>query len=113
MEVKVATTSEIPPGERKFVNIEGTEIVLVNLDGDYHAFANYCPHMGGPVGKGPLESVSDYDAEWSISCPFHGWRFDVESGEAIFPSRKRLKKYDIDLDKYDVYVEDKTIKVQL
>jgi len=113
MDIEVATTVEIPPGERKFVDIDGKEIVIINIDGDYHAFANYCPHMGGPVGKGPVSEVSDHDAKWSISCPFHGWRFDLESGDAIFPSKKRLKKYDVNLEKYDVSVEDQTIMLHL
>ena len=99
-EVTVATTSEIPPGERKFFDIKGTEVAVINQDGTYHAVRNSCPHMGAPVAQGPIEtSTRDCDGEdcekTILSCPFHGWRFDLDSGQAVFSENTRVRKYDV------------------
>lgn len=91
----VATTNELQPGDRKLVEINGTEITVFNVDGEFYAIRNFCPHMEGPVGRGPVENQ---DCETpTIDCPFHGWTFDLETGEASFGKSKRLMTFDVEV----------------
>lgn len=105
---KVAELSELEPGDRKHVEVKGKEITVLNVDGDYYAVENFCPHMGGPVGNGPLDTDGDRNI---IMCPFHEWRFDLESGKVVFPSKMKVMSYDVEeyddvtLEKYEVNVE--------
>jgi 3-phenylpropionate/trans-cinnamate dioxygenase ferredoxin subunit len=99
-EVPVAKTSDIPPGERKFFDISGNEVAIINDSGTYHAVRNSCPHMGAPVARGPVEkSTNDCDGgeceRTILSCPFHGWRFDLDSGKAVFNENTRVRKYEV------------------
>lgn len=100
--VPVATTDELGPGDRKFVEVNGVEIALLNVGGSYYAVKNSCPHMEGPVGRGV---TSHADSAPRIRCPFHGWTFDLGSGDALF-GRKRLRTY-------EVSVEDGQVRVRL
>lgn len=107
-QIKVADVDELAPGDRKHIETKGKEITILNVDGDYYAVENFCPHMGGPVGNGRLSVDDDRRI---IMCPFHEWRFDLESGDVVFPSKFRVMSYDVEsledvsLEKYDVDVE--------
>lgn len=100
--IKVAEVEELGPGDRKHVELKGKEITILNVDGSYYAVENFCPHMGGPVGNGPLQHDEDRDI---IMCPFHEWRFDLDSGNVVFPSKMRVMSYDVSLEKYDIDIE--------
>lgn len=100
--VKVAEVDELEPGDRKHIGIEGREITILNVDGSYYAVENFCPHMGGPVGNGPVQHDEEHDI---IMCPFHEWRFDLDSGDVVFPSKKRVMSYDVSLEKFPIDIE--------
>lgn len=72
--VTVAQVNEIPPGSCRTVEVEGTYLALCNVDGTFRAVDNTCPHAGGPLGEGSL-------AGEVLECPWHGWRFNVRTGE--------------------------------
>ena len=48
----VATVDEIPPGERKIVEIGGRSLGIFNIKGEFYALRNICPHQGGPLCEG-------------------------------------------------------------
>jgi 3-phenylpropionate/trans-cinnamate dioxygenase ferredoxin subunit len=99
----VARVEEIPPGERKIVQIGGRSIGIFNLDGDYYALRNRCPHQGGPLCDGfqfgALRSTLPGEYDYSrpggiIRCPWHGWEFDIRTGRSWFdPERQRVRSY--------------------
>jgi len=104
----IATASDIGPGERKIVEIDGRSIGVFNVNGTYHAIRNRCPHQGAPLCKGrisgttlpskPGEYVWGRDGE-IVSCPWHGWEFDITTGESVFnPHRMRVKAYEVTLE---------------
>lgn len=72
----VLKTSALAPGEMQAVTIDGTEILVANVEGSYCAFGNICPHEEAPLVDGEL----DGDA---VVCPWHFTRFDVRTGEAL------------------------------
>lgn len=101
----VATVGEIPPGERKIVEIAGRSIGVFNLGGEFFALRNRCPHQGGPLclGKqsGFIHSSGPGEYEYSrkgeiLKCPWHGWEFDIRTGQSWFdPARVRVRQYDV------------------
>ena len=76
--VKVAKTSDIEPGDAKIVEVKGKEIALFNIGGKFFAIDNMCTHEEASLGEG---EVSGYE----VTCPLHGAKFDVRSGEVLGP----------------------------
>jgi 3-phenylpropionate/trans-cinnamate dioxygenase ferredoxin component len=72
----IAPTSELPSGERLFIEVEGKSIVVLNIAGQYFAIADICTHDDGPLGDGDVEG-------YNIVCPRHGGEFDVRTGQAV------------------------------
>jgi nitrite reductase/ring-hydroxylating ferredoxin subunit len=97
--VKVATTSEVPPGQAKQVQANGKAIALFNLGGSYHAIDNTCPHRGGPLAEGEVEGNA-------VTCPWHGAKFSVTSGEVLSPpARAGVASYRTRVNGQDIEVE--------
>ena len=76
--VKVADVAEVPPGEMKIVELDGREVVIANVGGQFFAFGSECTHRGGPLGEGML--MDDV-----VECPWHGGQFSVRTGEVVSP----------------------------
>ena len=74
--VEIAPASELPNGERLFVEIGGKSLVIFNIAGQYFSIADICSHDDGPVGEGDVEN-------FNITCPRHGGEFDVRTGKAV------------------------------
>ncbi|RQH02325.1 Rieske (2Fe-2S) protein [Natrarchaeobius oligotrophus] len=116
--VRVGTVDELGPGERTIVEIDGEAVGVLNVEGDYYAIQNTCEHMGGPVcsgrvqgklvaefvepGKRPEEDFSD---DKTIACPWHGWEYELETGEHIGDDSISLETYDVVVEDGVVYVE--------
>lgn len=101
----VARVDEIPPGERKIVNIERRSIGVFNVDGTFLAVRNQCPHAGGPVCNGVISGLVTSDRPGSytylrrgeiLRCPWHGWEFDLRTGQSWFdPTKTRVRAYQV------------------
>lgn len=74
--VKAAATGEFQDGSKKKVNVQGQEIMLARVGGNYYAIGNLCPHMGGDLAAGTLEGTI-------ITCPRHGSQFDITDGHNV------------------------------
>lgn len=72
----VVDVSELPNGERLFIEIDDEPVVIFNIAGDFYAIADRCTHDDGPLGEGDLEG-------FEIACPRHGARFDVRDGSVL------------------------------
>jgi 3-phenylpropionate/trans-cinnamate dioxygenase ferredoxin subunit len=104
----VAAVEEIPPGGRKIVDVGGRSIGVFNVDGEYFALRNRCPHQGGALCEGTLWGILkadvpgdfDYSASKEIlTCPWHGWEFHVRTGQSwCDPRRLRVRRYDVSLE---------------
>lgn len=94
---RVADVDELPPGRVKTVTADIHSMALTNIDGEYTAMENHCPHQGGPLGEGSIEVGNDGQC-W-LRCPWHGWDFDPktgrppggheDSGQKLFPLEVR------------------------
>ena len=95
----VAKRNEIPPGSTKRVVVDGTPLLICNVDGDFYAIEDVCTHDGGPLDQGELEGNR-------IMCPRHGALFDVTSGAALtLPAVMPLETYSVSTEGDDVLVE--------
>jgi len=95
---RVAGIIEIKPGQRKVVLVNGSEVLLLNLDGNFLAINNRCPHADFPLARAPISGDM-------IVCLNHGWMFNIKTGECITNRSCPLKRYKL-------IVEGKDIKVQ-
>jgi len=75
---RIADLDELPPGRVKTVIAGSQSIALTHIDGGFHALDNRCPHQGGPLGEGSIETGTDGQC-W-LRCPWHGWDFDPKTG---------------------------------
>lgn len=92
--------SALGPGEGRVVRAGRHEIALFNVDGEYHALDNACPHEGGPLGEGIV-------AGGTVTCPWHFAEFEIASGASLDPIAP------CDVETYPVIVEDGMVKVDL
>ena len=84
----IAAESDCPPGG-SIERVAGDRMVaLANVDGVYHAIDGLCPHQGGPLGTGVLCGEI-------LSCPWHGWQFDVTSGRHRYSQTVRQQVYEV------------------
>ncbi len=77
--IKVATVDELPDGRVKTVVADNRFLCLAHFNGEWAAMDNHCPHQGGPLGEGSIESGADGQC-W-IRCPWHGWDFHPLTGK--------------------------------
>jgi 3-phenylpropionate/trans-cinnamate dioxygenase ferredoxin subunit len=109
----VAKASDIPPGERKIVEIEGRSIGLFNVHGTFVAVLNVCPHQQAPVCRGRLGGTTlpspPGEFRWGregeiLACPWHGWEFDLLTGRALADRSRRLRLYPVTVEEDTVFV---------
>jgi nitrite reductase/ring-hydroxylating ferredoxin subunit len=99
--IRVAKTSDLPSGQGMVVEVAGHPIALFNVNGEYFALDNVCPHRGGPVGEGFVDCQN-----MTVQCPWHGWTFSLSSGlSPINPFAK--------LERFNVKVEGEEIQISL
>lgn len=72
-----APTDWVEPGTSKIVDVDGFPVALANVDGEFYAFQSLCPHQGTTIGNRPI------DPDCVVSCPQHGSRYDVRTGECL------------------------------
>ncbi|MFB6135865.1 MAG: Rieske (2Fe-2S) protein [Halobacteriaceae archaeon] len=101
-------------GARAFAQVEGVEVAVFRVDGEFHAVANHCAHQGGPLCEGELRGRHEVgDDGWdlryddtprTVVCPWHGWRFDVESGRSVDDERYAVPTYEVEVEDGEVFV---------
>ena len=106
----VAETTEIDQGERIVVQVEGREVGIFNVEGEYFAYTNWCAHQGGPCCEGSLTGTMDasFDREslevsldWSedndiLNCPWHGWEYEIDTGECLSRNGISLPEHEVE-----------------
>lgn len=96
--IKLAEKSQIPPGKSIIVmSPKGKEIALFNIEGEIYALDNSCPHQGGPLGEGDIEDSC-------VTCPWHGWQFDVKTGNCINMPGEDAEKITITVQNDGIYL---------
>jgi nitrite reductase (NADH) small subunit len=90
-------TTETESGRARVVYLRGIEIALFNVNGDFYAVDNLCPHEGGPLVAGTIRGMV-------LTCPWHRWQFDLKTGcSPVNPA--------IQVQTYPVQIEGERIKI--
>jgi nitrite reductase/ring-hydroxylating ferredoxin subunit len=113
----VGPAADLQPGMSTIVYPDKVKsgIGVFNVDGDFYALKNTCPHMGGPLCRGKVRGTSraevSADAQpevlWErhgeiLSCPWHHWEFEIKTGRTIFTSKQRVRGYPVEVVPPDV-----------
>ena len=96
----VGKKSDISPGSMQKVAVDGRDILVVNIDGNYYACDDTCTHSGASLTEGTLEGST-------VTCGWHGAKFNCKSGKLEkFPAKIRdLKSYQIVVESDSVFVQ--------
>ena len=95
--MKVASIGEVPPGSVKHILVRGKPVALCNVQGQFFAVNEICPHMGGPLSGGKLEG-------FILACPWHGWTFDVRTGQPDHPGGHSISTYEVKVEAGEIWV---------
>lgn len=105
---QVAAVGEIPIGGRKVVEVAGRSIGIFNIEGEYFALRNTCPHQGAALCAGKLSGfvMANTPGQYTytrrgeiLRCPWHGWEFDVKTGQSwIDPEKTRVRTYAVSVE---------------
>jgi nitrite reductase (NADH) small subunit len=96
---RIAQASDLPAVNQAKEFAFGDKVVCVaNVNGTISAMDNVCLHHGGPLGQGMIEGGK-------VVCPWHGWQYDPQTGQAAHNSNARVAVYPIKIENGDVMVE--------
>lgn len=108
-EVPVGRVEEFDEFDRKIVLTDGTKVGVFRVDERFYAYENRCMHQGGPVCEGRIlgkvETVLEddrnvlrekfSDTEKHLVCPWHGYEYDIKTGQHAGDRRLSLNRFDV------------------
>lgn len=71
--IDVGVASALSPGEHWLIDVDGTDVAIFNIEGEFYAIEDVCTHDGAEIASGELDGDE-------IVCPRHGARFCVKTG---------------------------------
>jgi nitrite reductase/ring-hydroxylating ferredoxin subunit len=95
--VTVARVEDVPAGTVRPFKAGDEEIALAHCAGGFYAVQQHCLHLEGPLGEGFLEGCV-------LTCPWHGWQYDVRTGQNEFDLAIQLRTYDVQVEDGEVRV---------
>src|SRR5262245_13097122 len=95
--VTVGRVEDFPAGSMRTVRVGDEQVALARVGDEFYATQGACLHLKGPLGEGALEGHV-------LTCPWHGWQYDVRNGYNEFDLA-------IQLETYDVVVEDGDVRI--
>ena len=116
--ILVGKTSELEEAKPRIVADGTTEIGVYRVNNKLYAYENLCAHQGGPACEGLLmpqvEDVIDSDKTYRgmkfnyqnlhIVCPWHGWEYELKTGEMVADRQFRLRKFEVIEEGDEIYV---------
>lgn len=98
--VYVGRVSDIPPGKAIQVAMEKFKVAVFNVDGQFYAIKDACPHAEYPLNKGTL--IGDV-----VQCSSHNWHFNVRTGECLKGGEPgtTIRTFDVEVRGDEVWVK--------
>ena len=87
---EVARTNELVEGRGKRVQVFGVGLAVFRVGDGYRAYRDLCPHAAAPICGGPVAGIV-------LRCPWHGWEFDLRTGEGLANPAVRLQSYPVEV----------------
>lgn len=124
MRHEICKVTDLPVGSNKIMTLEGRSVGVFNVNGEFYALKNSCPHQGAPLCVGTVTGMTLPSAPGEylygkegevVRCPWHGWEFDLLTGKSIFDPHKCLvKTYEVAVETVEETksVETYTVKVE-
>lgn len=94
----IAPVNTFLDGTYRQVEVNGVDVAVFNLDGEFYAIQDLCTHDDGELAGGEVEGEE-------IVCPRHGARFSIKTGEVLAPPAYEA------VDTYRVRIEDGMVQV--
>jgi sulfite reductase beta subunit-like hemoprotein/nitrite reductase/ring-hydroxylating ferredoxin subunit len=95
--MSVGVAEEWKGNASKIVTVGGDAVAVFKTPLGFRACQNICPHAGGSLGEGSVEGET-------LTCPLHGWQFDLKTGTCLNEPGHDIKIYEIEEKKERVYV---------
>ena len=95
--VTVARADDLAAGEMRRVQVGEDEIALARIGDKFYAVQGACLHLQGPLADGKLE-------DHVLTCPWHGWQYDLRTGKNEFDLAIQLRTYDVRVEDGEVRV---------
>lgn len=96
--IKMGRVSDLPPGAVLEKSIVARRVAVFNVGGRLYGIESDCKHMRASLSTGEVK-------DGQIKCKWHGWRYDLESGECLTVSKTRLKTYAVTVEDDVIFVE--------
>ena len=110
--------NEFKDGDRRLIKCGGIEVGIFMIDGVFYAWRNECAHRGGPVcqgvimkrvmepvaSDGTVRALEYHATDVHIVCPWHGYEYNVKTGEHPGNAATKLRKADVIIRNGEVYV---------
>ena len=92
--------SDISPGTMKKISVDGKDIMISNIEGNFFAMDDSCTHSGASLSEGILEGCI-------VTCGWHKAEFDCKTGKLVkFPAKiNNLGSYHVTVESDNVFVE--------
>lgn len=105
--IKVCSLDELPNNSQKIVQLGAHKIALFHFDNEISALANACLHKAGPLGLGLVENK--YDGTY-VTCPWHGWEYNIRTGSAPPGYKDQQAVYAVKVEGNEVFISDQPTK---
>jgi nitrite reductase/ring-hydroxylating ferredoxin subunit len=86
--VEICGVDQLWDGEMESFSARNTTILLLKINGQFHAYQGKCPHQGATLAEGELDGAL-------LTCPAHRWQFDATTGQGVNPKSARLKGFPV------------------
>jgi nitrite reductase/ring-hydroxylating ferredoxin subunit len=106
-EIVICAVDEIPIGGKRIVEIDNLSIGVYNINGEFYAIKNLCPHAGAALCEGHIQTthrpgeVGEFHPALAgrvLRCPWHGWEFDIVTGKGLYDRNSRVAVYQTKVD---------------
>jgi nitrite reductase/ring-hydroxylating ferredoxin subunit len=108
-EIFICEKEQLQDGDRRMVEVGEDEVGVFLHQGAYYAYSNYCLHQGGPACEGLIiaktqellnadktsRGLSFSKEQTNFVCPWHGYEYDITTGECDSDRRLRLRRYEV------------------
>jgi nitrite reductase/ring-hydroxylating ferredoxin subunit len=100
---RVCPYAHVPTDRFYLATVAGKAIGLIRIDDEVQAVLSYCPHQGAEICRGSVTgtTVKDHVGTFTyglegkvIRCPWHGWEFNITTGEGIYPGVEKIATFD-------------------
>jgi nitrite reductase/ring-hydroxylating ferredoxin subunit len=98
LKVKICRIDSLASGKIRTARVLARRIAVVQIEGRIYAFEADCKHMKQSLGGGTIEGNV-------ITCPAHGWKYDLATGQCLTEKWARLKTFDVYVENGDLFVD--------